>query len=620
MILTLVLTTLWQTLDTKRRVIFVMLVLSLFGAGCFETAGMMVLFGFISGLKPHPGSDHRPGVVSKALHLFSDKPLTDAQFAIWGGLLVVTVIILKNAQALVVRQQLSRFLTNLNRRIVETLFAGFLMAPYIDLKSEKHGNAEAVVRGTMETVSGCFKDAAQVLADGTMLMMVIVLLLFIDPWLTLGAAALFGIGGTLTFRALSVRLREMGHTEGVARHEVSRYLSEAFRALIEMRLRGNTRFYVNKFRWALRDLKSTQRSAQALSRVPRAANETLLAMAITGAVIYVILAGRDLHTFLPTLAVFGFAGLRSNGAMSRINSSMQALRRESKAFEEHRNALLRIAPRVFRDDIETEAPITYLADEVDTNGSGELTFSKELVLENVTFCYPESETPAVRDLSLTIKAGTFVSFCGESGGGKSTLLLLLMGMVQPTSGRILCDGKDVRHHVRAWHRQIGYVGQDLFLSSTSVKHNVALGVQDDRIDDKTVERALRQAAAWDFVAELPYGLKTLMRNNGARLSGGQRQRVVIARALYHDPTVLVFDEATSALDTATEQLITGALLSLRRSKTVICVAHRLSSIRASDEIFVMKNGGIVERGSYDELIQRSEYFRQLANELVKSTG
>jgi len=305
--------------------------------------------------------------------------------------------------------------------------------------------------------------------------------------------------------------------------------------------------------------------------------------------------------------------------MSRINASLQGLRRRSLAFDSQRQALLRIAPHVFQNELDLEAPVTYLADEVDSGESGGLTFDRDLVLEDVSFCYPESKTPAVDRLSLTIKAGSFVSFCGESGGGKSTLLLLLMGIAQPTSGRILCDGKDLRQYVRAWHRQIGYVGQSLFLSNTSVRNNIGLGVQFDRIDDAAVERALHQAAAWDFVAALPQGPRTIIRGNGSRLSGGQRQRVVIARALYHNPKVLVFDEATSALDTNTEKLITGALQGLRRTKTVICVAHRLSSIRASDEIFVMRQGRIVDHGSYDELLVKSEYFRQLANELEKVT-
>ncbi len=618
MILTSVLATLWHMLDAKRRVVFVILVISLFVAGIFEMAGMLVIFGFIAGLKPHPDTDQRSGVVSRALHLFVDQPLTDAQYALLGGLLVVAVIVVKNVQSLVVRHQLSRFLANLNRRITETLFAGFLVAPYTDLKSQKHGQAEQVVRANMEVVSLCFKEAAQVLADGTLLVMVILLLIFIDPWLTLGAALLFGVVGTLTFRVLAASLRSKGREEMRARQRVSQYLSEPFRAVIETRLRDYRRYYTFKFRAALRDQLNLQRRRQALARVPRSANEILLAIAVTGAVIYVILSGGDLSTFLPTLAVFGFAGLRSNSAMSRINESLQSLRRRSEAFDSQRQALLRIAPRVFQDEVEVEAPTTYLADEIDTGGKTEMSFSDKLTLEDVSFSYPDSETPAVDHVSLEIKAGSFVSFCGESGGGKSTLLLLMMGMVRPTSGRILCDGKDVQQHIRAWHRQIGYVGQDLWLSSTSVRNNVALGIANPRIDDSAVERALRQAAAWDFVAAMPQGARTGLRG-GSRFSGGQRQRVVIARALYHDPRVLMFDEATSALDAATEKLITGALVGLRRTKTVICVAHRLSSIRASDEIFVMRGGRIVEHGSYEDLIERSEYFRQLANELEKAT-
>src|SRR5690606_33839403 len=153
------------------------------------------------GLKPHPDTDLRSGIVSRVLHLFVDRPLTDEQYALWGGVIVVAVIVVKNAQSLVVRHQLSRFLANLNRRIAETLYAGFLVTPYVDLKNQKHGQPEQVVRANIEVVSICFKDAAQVLADGTLLVMVILLLCFIDPWLTLGAALLFGVVGSLTYRA-----------------------------------------------------------------------------------------------------------------------------------------------------------------------------------------------------------------------------------------------------------------------------------------------------------------------------------------------------------------------------------------------------------------------------------
>lgn len=370
MVLTSVLATLWHMLDVKRRVVFALLVLSLFISGLFEMAGMLVIFGFLSGLKSHPDTGVRSGVVSKALHLFFHEPLTDEQFALLGGLLVVGVILAKNIQALVVRHELSRFLANLNRRITETLFAGFLLMPYIDLKSGKYGQPESVVRANMEVVSDCFKDAAQVLADGALLVMVILLLLLIDPWMTVGAAVLFGVGGMLTFRALARQLSGMGKAERSARENVSRYLGESFRALIETRLRGNTRFYVNKFRVGLRDQLNLQRTRQAFARVPRSVNEILLAIAVTGSVVYVILSGRDLASFLPTLAVFGFAGLRSNGAMSRINASLQGLRRRSLAFDSQRQALTRIAPHVFQNELDLGAPVTYLADEVDSDESG----------------------------------------------------------------------------------------------------------------------------------------------------------------------------------------------------------------------------------------------------------
>lgn len=620
MILATVLATLWRMLDTKRRAVFIVLLFALFGAGVFEMVGMIAIFGFISGLKHDDVAGVRHGPVAKLFHLVHPEPLTDVQFAIFGGIFMLVVVGAKNGVGLIVRHQLSRFLSNLNRRITEALFGGFLLAPYTDLTNEVHGSPESIVRANMEVVSGAFKDATQIVADCAILLMVALLLLHTDPLLTLGATLLFGVGGMWTFRILARHQRQLGRDELAARETVARYLSESFRALIETRLRENTRYYVNKFRGGLRDTLNTQRSRQALSRVPRAANEMLLATAVTGSVIYVVLSGGDLTTFLPTLAVFGFAGLRTNGAMSRISASLQGLKRRAEEFERQRNALIRIAPRVFQDQVELDSPPTYLADELDAEAARELPFKHELVLDDISFMYPESTELAVDHLSMRVTPGTFVSFCGESGGGKSTLLLLLMGIVQPTSGRILCDGKDVKQYVRAWHRQIGYVSQSLFISSTSVRENVAFGIQDDKIDDARVEHALRQAAAWDFVSKMPDGVRTILKRNGARLSGGQRQRIVIARALYHNPRILVLDEATSALDTATEKLITGALQDLRATKTVICVAHRLSSIRASDEIFVMRRGRLLDHGTYDELLARSEYFRQLANELKKKSA
>jgi ABC-type multidrug transport system fused ATPase/permease subunit len=187
-----------------------------------------------------------------------------------------------------------------------------------------------------------------------------------------------------------------------------------------------------------------------------------------------------------------------------------------------------------------------------------------------------------------------------------------MGLIKPQSGEVLCDELSVFDHVRAWHAGIGYVGQKMYLASGTVRENVAFGVPPGDIDDDKVWRALELAAAASFVRDFPDGIYANMQEDGSVLSGGQRQRIVIARALYKDPEIIFFDEATAALDNVTEREITAAIGRLSGSKTIICVAHRLSSIRQSDVIYVIDKGKVVDRGTYDQLLAESQPFRTLA--------
>jgi ATP-binding cassette subfamily C protein len=260
---------------------------------------------------------------------------------------------------------------------------------------------------------------------------------------------------------------------------------------------------------------------------------------------------------------------------------------------------------------------SYLAEETKDPSKFDLPFEETLRLREVTYSYPSSQTPVVQDVSLEIPRGGFVSFCGTSGGGKSTLALLLMGLLRPQEGQVLCDGLDVFHHIRSWHRKIGYVGQNMYLSKRSIRENVAFTVPEEQIDDERVWAALRLASAHGFVRKLPERLRYRLAEGGANLSGGQRQRLIIARALYSDPEIIVFDEATAALDNVTERAIAKSIAELSQTKTIICIAHRLSTIANSDVIHVVEAGKITASGNFDALMQTSATFQKLANEEKK---
>jgi ABC-type multidrug transport system fused ATPase/permease subunit len=219
-------------------------------------------------------------------------------------------------------------------------------------------------------------------------------------------------------------------------------------------------------------------------------------------------------------------------------------------------------------------------------------FQTEIRLANVNFTYPSAAAPALRDLRLRISKGEAVGFVGPSGSGKSTLVDVVLGLLTPGTGQVLVDNKDIQGNLRAWQDQIGYVPQSIYLTDDTLRRNVAFGLPDREIDEAAVSRAVRAAQLEEFVEGLPKGLDTIVGERGIRLSGGQRQRIGIARALYHDPAVLVLDEATSALDTVTERDVMQAVSALHGNKTVLIVAHRLSTVANCDRLYRLEQGRI----------------------------
>jgi ATP-binding cassette, subfamily B, bacterial PglK len=245
---------------------------------------------------------------------------------------------------------------------------------------------------------------------------------------------------------------------------------------------------------------------------------------------------------------------------------------------------------------------------------GGLRLNRTLVLEGISYAYPAAERQAITGLDLAIAAKSRVGIVGGTGAGKTTAVDIMLGLLEPQQGTLLVDGIPITRENRlAWQRSIGYVPQQIFLSDDTVAGNIAFGRKPSDIDRAAVERAARTAELHDFVMrELPEGYDTFVGERGVRLSGGQRQRIGIARALYHDPDVLILDEATSALDNLTERAVMDAVHNLGHAKTIVMIAHRLSTVRDCDIIFMLENGRVIASGSYDELLENNRQFRALA--------
>jgi ATP-binding cassette subfamily C protein len=297
---------------------------------------------------------------------------------------------------------------------------------------------------------------------------------------------------------------------------------------------------------------------------------------------------------LPLLGIYAYAGLRLIPSANRVLLHIDTLRR-------------------------SEAPIEQLVAHLETftpepapPAAPPLEFRDAVRLERVTYSYAGAPRPVLEDVTLAIRRGASVGIVGPTGAGKSTLVDLILGLIDPSAGRITVDGVDLPAVRAAWQRRIGYVPQVAFLFDDSIRRNVALGIPDGDIDDARVRQAIAMAQLDGFVATLPDGLGTLVGERGVRLSGGQRQRVAIARALYHGPELLVFDEATAALDNATERDVTAAIEALRGKKTLIIIAHRLTTVRRCDTLIMLREGRVVATGPYDQLLEGSPDFRAMA--------
>ena len=497
---------------------------------------------------------------------------------------------------------IARFSNRRSFSISSQLVENYLRQPYtwfLQRNSSDLGNI--VLVEVDRAVGGALIPAMRLLAHATVVVALLVLLLMIEPMIALLAGAVFGGSYVIIFLFSRRTLSSIGNVVLRANHERFKIIGEALRGIKDVRIRGSEEAFLHQFRIPARRLANARSVAMVIAEMPRYILETL---AIGGMVVLILVLLRGDATtllgILPTLGVFAFAGIR-------MFPALQGIYREFSQLKVH----VPVVDAVYADMMETRANAM---DWADVPAGGGLRLADRLELEKVSYAYPAAERPSLVDLDLTIEARSTIGIVGGTGAGKTTLVDLVLGLLRLQSGAIKIDGVALTaENLRAWQRNIGYVPQQIFLTDDTVAANIAFGTPADRIDMAAVERAAKVAELHDFVlSQLPEKYLTKVGESGVRLSGGQRQRIGIARALYRDPDVLILDEATSALDNLTERAVMDAVHNLGHAKTIVMIAHRLSTVRACDEIIMMEGGKIVARGSYDELLGTSQKFRAMA--------
>ncbi len=501
-----------------------------------------------------------------------------------------------------------RFSQNRNYAWSARLIRGYLNQPYEWFLNRHSADLGAsVLAEVAQVINGVLFPAMQVLAQSLVAILLMALLISVDP--LLAAAMGLGLGGTyfIISAVLRTRLRRLGAERRAANHARFHVVQEAFTGIKEVKIGGLEDVLVNRFVQPAQTMASRQISAQLCSQLPSFAMQGLLFGGMLLVLLYLIAQQGSFQDALPIIALYAFGGYRLMPALQNIYQGISQIR----VTEAPLNALCEDF-RTLQTRREESGRRTKLVGTADAPSRRHL--EGRLELDAVSYSYPGASRPALDGVTLTVSACTTVGLVGATGSGKTTCVDIILGLLAPTEGVLWVDGVPITGNaVRQWQRSLGYVPQQIFLSDDSVAANIAFGLPKRHIEMVSVERAAKVANLHDFItSELPDGYHTRVGERGVRLSGGQRQRIGIARALYHDPDVLILDEATSALDNLTEQAVMEAVRNIGSRKTVIMIAHRLTTVEDCDRIFLLERGRVVESGTYDELVARNEQFRAMA--------
>lgn len=503
-----------------------------------------------------------------------------------------------------------RFIARANHGLSYRLLSYYLKQHY--LYHLQRNSAELIKNMMIENgrlINGVVMNVLNISSKYINVLMIIGLLFLADPVLVL--IAIFTLGGAYLLIYITVRrkITRIGLHNSELHSERYQLANESLGGIKDLMLLGRTDYYLDRYAIVADDVIQNNIYARTISEMPRYFLETIAFGGILLITLYLVSEGNSTQ-LMPLLSLYAFAGYRLMPALQAIFQGHTSLRNNIAVVE------------VLEDELSNYSKYlntTAAADaEKVERESGRLPLVECIQLKDIKFAYPDSDRSALNNLSLEIEAKSSVAFVGTSGAGKTTCVDLLLGLIEPESGRMLVDGNEINQtNLRRWQNNIGYVPQSIYLADSTIAENIAFGIDKALIDSDAVVNAAKMASLEDFIEnELPEGYQTIVGEHGVRLSGGQRQRIGIARALYHDPEVLVLDEATSALDTPTEQAIMESIHNLSGQKTIIIVAHRISTIRECSKIFRLDNGLLLESGSFEFLLEHSEGFSRLASALA----
>ncbi len=521
---------------------------------------------------------------------------------IYGAGTLIAVFIIKNMYIVFFRYVEARFIYNRRYIFSHRLMTAYMQAPYTFYLGR---NSSELLRNTTGEVNLLINSVLvplmHIAKESIMSLAVVIFLVMVEPLITLFVILIMGSLTGLFLFFTQRKVKQFGIEAQHYRGDMLKAARQGFGGIKDARVLNREAYLIEVFRKMAFRSSRLQMMKKVISEIPRPMIETIAVAGIMAIALVMHYQGRPIANIVPVIALFGVAVIRLMPAIQTMTQKLTDLRYNIAAVNPVYDDLtaLKNYQKEFHSDRRKKAKTT-LADRI--------------TIRDLHYQYPDGGEQALRGLSLEIPRGHAIAFVGPSGAGKTTIVDVLLGLLEPQKGEILVDSKNIFDSISAWQRNIGYIPQFIYLSDNTLRRNIAFGLPDDIIDKEKTQRAVELAQLGELVERLPRGLDTVIGERGVRLSGGQRQRIGIARALYHNPQVLVMDEATSALDNITELQIIQAIESLKGERTIIMIAHRLTTVMNCDVLYMMEQGRIVDSGTYDELLARNPGFREMARE------
>ncbi|MDB9718236.1 ABC transporter ATP-binding protein/permease, partial [Candidatus Pelagibacter sp.] len=472
---------------------------------------------------------------------------------------------------------------SLGRRLIEN----YLHQPYKwFLNSHSAEIGKSILSEITIVIQGAFLPTMVLISQITVTTAIIILLIITDPKLAIAVSMVIGFSYMAIYLLVKNKLNKIGAQRLKANSDRFAAVSEAFSAFKEVKAGGLEKVCIDLFSKPAKIYAKNNIIASAIGLLPRYFLEGIVFGGMLLLILFLMVNKGNFEDIVPIIALYSFAGYRLMPALQQIYNAKTQIRFSEPALN-----------NLHKDIVNLKK---YKKPEIELS---DFTFKEEISLKKINYNYPNNEKHSLKNIDLTIPAYSKIGIVGSTGSGKTTMVDLILGLLEPTTGTVSVDGRIInKENLRSWQNSIGYVPQQIFLSDTTITNNIAFGFDPEKIDQRLIERAAKIAQLHDFVVnELSNGYKTKIGERGVRLSGGQRQRIGIARALYKNPKLLIFDEATSALDNQTEQVVIEAINNLKNEVTIIFIAHRLNTVKDCDIIFKLEKGEIIDSGSFNEI-------------------